>query len=531
MGFLQRRVSMASLAIFMTLMILAGCSSQPTATPQGAGSQQPSATASVKDKLVIGLGTNVATADNHKVTGLPAIGVNSQMADVLVRLDEKGNVIPWLAEKWEEADGGKSLILKIRDNVKMHDGNTLTAEDVRYSIERFRKYSIGRSALAVVSSITTMDGNRVKITTKAPFAPLLRTLTYTTIGIYSKAAIEKVGDDNFGESAIGTGPYKLAEFKKGDRMVLEAFDDYWAGKPQFRQVIVRMMPEMSARVLALESGDVDLIDAISPHEANRMAGDPKLQIINPPSSGFVRLNFNTQKGPLTDKRVRKAIAYGIDREAIAQSIFKGMAPVAHSAVPEGAFGYTAEYDEYKYNPEKAKQLLKDAGVPNLTFKLYHSPGRYLLSTEVVEAVQAQLGQIGVKVEIVNMEWGAFSDIIRKPLAESETEAMFTWWRSINGDADSAIGDLASKFMVPQGNNVAMFKNAEFDRLYDAQQAEPDQAKRLEMLKQMQLVVMDEMPIAPLYQQPNLWAAKKGLKGVKISALSCLQPLHAATLTN
>ncbi len=507
----------------------AAATAAPTAAPGAptVAPTKPAAAVSTKDSLIIGIGTNVTTPDNHKLQGLPAIGAASQVGDVLLRLDEKGNIVPWLIKSWEYADSGKTLILTIRDNVKMHDGNVMTAEDVRYSIQRFRKYSVGKAALDPVSEVKTLDDKRLSLTCKAPFAPLLSTLTYTTITIYSKAAVEKWGDDNFGLHVSGPGPYKMTEFKAGDRMVLEAFDDYWAGKPAIKTVTFRMIPEMSARILGLESGDLDLIDAIAPQDADRLGKNTKLQIINPPSAGLTRLYFNTQKGPLTNKLVRQALNYAVDKESIVKNIFLGKATVGHSWVPEGVFGYTGEYDVYKYDPAKAKALLQQAGVSNLKFTLMHSPGRYLLSTEVAEAIKAQLAQVGVTMDIQNMEWGAFSAATKLVLAETKMDASFHWWRSINGDADSAIADYASKFWAP-GNNTPFFKSEAYDKLYEAEQVEQDKTKREQMLKDMQKILMDEMPGMILYLQPNLWAAKSNLSGIGINALSCLQPMHTVT---
>jgi len=215
-GTLPSRLAAGALIV----LVLAGMA-LPGSAPAG----------SAKDSLIIGLGTNISTPDNHKLTGLPAIGAVSNAGDFLVLMDANSNVKPWLATSWESADGGKSLILTLRPNVKMHDGNILKAEDVRYSIERFRKYAIGRAALNMVTAVTVLDDRRVKLTTQAPFSPLLRTLAYPGLSMYSKAAIEKAGDDNFRNHIAGPGPYRVTEFKAGDKMVMTAFDDYWAGKP------------------------------------------------------------------------------------------------------------------------------------------------------------------------------------------------------------------------------------------------------------------------------------------------------------
>lgn len=239
-----------------------------------------------KDTLIIALPIEVPSADTHLAIGLPAIGIVAQISDTLVILDERGRVQPWLAESWTEEDGGRSLIFKIRDSVKVHDGRTLTAEDVAFSLERFRKVAIGRSALAPVDTVTVLPGNKVKVTTKAPFAPLLRTFSYQSVGIFSKAAIEKAGtDQEFAKHPIGPGPYKFVRLIRGDRMELEAFDQYWAGKPKIRRVIVRYVPDISARVAALETGDVDVIHDFTPQDAQRIKGDPNFVFINPVRPG------------------------------------------------------------------------------------------------------------------------------------------------------------------------------------------------------------------------------------------------------
>ncbi len=481
-----------------------------------------------KDTLVIALPIEVPSADTHLAIGLPAIGMAAQITDTLVVLDERGRVKPWLAESWTEEDGGKSLVFKIRDNVKMHDGRTLTAEDVVFSIDRYRKVSVGRSSLAPVESVTAQPGNRVKFTTKAPFAPLLRTFTYQSIGIFSKAAIEKAGSDQeFAKNPIGPGPYKFVRLVRGDRMELEAFDQYWAGKPKIRRVVVRYVPDISARVAALETGDVDVIHDFTPQDAQRLKNDPNVVFINPPSAGFIRFNLNTQRPPFNDVRVRQAMAYAIDREAIVKEIFRGLAKVSRSLVPANAFGYVETYDIYRYNPDKARQLLQEAGVPGLTFTLSYGAGRYLMDKEVIEAVQAQMAKAGITMRINQMEWGQYAAMIRLQFERNPTQMSLTWWRTVNGDADNAIGIYTRADTPPRGNNVPFYVSDEFERLYAAQQVETDLDKRRALIRSMQQVLMHDLPAVPMYQQPIFWATRKNVVGYakKVTSLSTTWPLH------
>ncbi len=495
------------------------------------GAMLSPALAQSRDRLVIALPIDITIPDLHKGSGLPAFGAVAQIADPLV-LERDGEIVPWLAESWEYTDGGRNLIFKIREGVKAHDGTDITAEDVVWSINRFRDISIGRSSLAVVTDVVALDDYHVQVSTAEPFAPLLATFSYTLIGVYSKDAYDAAGSDEaFSLHPVGPGPYKFVEWVPGQRLVLEAFDDYWAGAPKIKTVEFRVILDEAARVAALEAGEVDVIHAFAPIEADRLSSNPDVKVINPPSAGFIRLNMNTSSPPFDDPRVRQAMAYAIDREAINDAIFLGTAPVSHSLVPAGTFAYTDEFDVYDYDPEKAKELLAEAGVPNLTFELAYGAGRYLLDNEVVAIVQAQLAEIGVTANIRAMEWAQFSEYIRQPPDEAQTQMNLTWWRSVNGDPDSAIGVFTAAEMPPAGNNPTYYESDEFERLYAAQQTEPDPDARRELLRDLQRVLMEDLPAVPMYQQPQLWAARSDVAGMEdvITPLSTLRPLYTVSI--
>jgi peptide/nickel transport system substrate-binding protein len=489
------------------------------------------ASAKDKDTLVIALPIDIPIPDAHKATGLPAIGSDAQVGDLLV-LQQGGKVIPWLAESWESADGGKSLIFKIRDGVKSHDGTTVSADDVKWSIDRFRQKSIGRSSLALVKEVSVLPGNRVKVTTAEPFAPLLRTFSYAPITVYSRKAWEAAGsDDAFSRHPVGPGPFKFVEWIPGQHMLLEAFPDYWNGAPKVKRVEIRTILDEASRIAALEAGEVDVIHAFSPVEANRLEKNANLKVYNPPSAGFIRLNLNTHNPPFNDVRVRQAIAYGIDKEAFSKQLFLGTAPVAHSLVPSEALGYTADFDVYKYNPEKAKELLKEAGVPNLSFTFSYGSGRYLLDSEVVALLQAQLARIGVNVKVQSMEWAQFSAFIRQPPEANKTEMILVWWRTVNGDPDSAIGVFTKKEMPKAGNNTTLYVSNEFERLYAAQQTETDPDKRLKDIRDLQQVLMHDLPAIPMYNQPQFWASRANVENFAevITPLSTPNPLYRVSI--
>jgi peptide/nickel transport system substrate-binding protein len=480
-----------------------------------------------KDTLVIGMPTDVPIFDTHKATGLHNGGVLNQVSEPLVRLTSDGKVVPWLVESWQQSKDGKTWTLHTRKNVRFTDGTPFNAEALRFNLERFRKHSIGKATLAMVTSMEVAGEHVLKLTTEAPFAPLINSLGYHWIVVYSPAQVQKVGDDNLHTAPVGTGPFKFVHHKRGQEVRLEANDQYWGGKPRLRAIVSRPYPDQSARMLALESGDVDLILHVPPQEAARLAKNTSLTVSTPPSARVIWLYLNTQKEPFKDKRVRQALLQAIDREAIVKNIFAGTAKALHSPGPVGSHGYTDQYDRYGYNPDRARQLLKDVGATNLAFTVHHSPGRYLLSGQVLEAIQGYFKHVGVTMKVVDLEWGTLSQMGAQPVEKNQLQATLFGWRSVNGDIDSAIQDFGSAFWRPKGNNLSFWKSEEFDRLLAFEQGTLDTKKRVEALHRMQEILMDEMPALWLYGEPQIWAAKRTLKGVEWNSLESIQSLHAA----
>ncbi|OLB96170.1 MAG: hypothetical protein AUH30_13395 [Candidatus Rokubacteria bacterium 13_1_40CM_68_15] len=367
-----------------------------------------------RDTLIVGMPTDVPIFDTHKATGLHNGSILNQVSEPLVRLTTEGTVVPWLVESWEQSKDGRTWSLHLRKGVKFTDGTPFNADAVRFNLERFRKHSIGKATLAMVEAMEPAGEHTLKVTTRAPYAPFINSLGYHWIVVYSPLQVQKVGDENLHTAPVGTGPYKFVHHKRGQEVRLEANDQYWGGRPKIRAIVSRPYPDVSARLLALESGDVDLIFHVPPQDAARLARNRNLAVHTPASARVIWIYLNTQWGPFKDKRVREALYYAIDREAIVKNIFAATASVLHSPGPIGAYGYTAQYDRYAYNPDKARQLLKDAGQASLAFTIHHSPGRYLLSGQVLEAVQGYLKQVGVSVKIVDLEWGTFLSCRRSP---------------------------------------------------------------------------------------------------------------------
>jgi peptide/nickel transport system substrate-binding protein len=407
-----------------------------------------------RDTLVVGMPTDGASLDDHTAAGPDDGGVLSQVSEPLVRLTQDGQIVPWLVESWQQSEDGRTWTLHIRRGVRFTDGTPFDAEALRVNLERLRRHSTGKAAPAMVTSMAVAGEHVLEVTTEAPFAPFMSSLGSPGIVVYSPTQILDAGDDHLPTAPVGTGPFKVVHPKRGQEVRLEANDQYWGGKPRLRAIVGRPYPDHGARMQALESGDVDLVGHVTPQAAARLARNPSLAIATPPSARAIWIWLDTQTTAFRDRRVRQALSHAIDREAIAKSIFAGHAE-------------TSERDGY--DPDLARRLLAEAGAGDLSFTLHHVPGRYLLSDQVVEAIQGSLARVGVTMRVADLEWDALAPLITEPVATTRVQAVLL---------DELDGRSA------------------FEALW-------------------------------LYGEPQIWAARRTLKGVEWSSRGTIQSLRAA----
>ncbi len=336
--------------------------------------------------------------------------IQNHIYETLLAYDYEMNLVPRLAESFRQVDP-ITYEFKIREGVKFHDGTELDAEIVRWNIERILNTPSPRQGqLLMVDRVETLDKYTVRFTLKFPTSEFLPALTWGT-GIVSRAAVEEYGSDYGTTAAIGTGPYKLVRWVKGDHAALERYDGYWGPKPYLDSIIIRVIPEASVRALSLERGEVQLAQLESA-DAKRLQGleSIKLYLGEPTRMIMISINQNPETQgtkALLDKRVRQAINYAIDRKALVEAIQEGFAVAGIGPIPPALKQFWSEsikkYPETA-DIEKAKQLLAEAGYPDgfettlLNFFPWGLP--------VATVIQAQLAKVGIKVEINNMEFGA-----------------------------------------------------------------------------------------------------------------------------
>jgi peptide/nickel transport system substrate-binding protein len=458
--------------------------------------------------LTWGRGGDSVTLDLAQATDGESIKAGIQVLENLVIFKrDTMDVEPQLATSWEVSPDGLVWTFKLRRGVRFHDGTPFNANAVKVSFDRvidknhpFYKYGTWRYpglGLGPVKEVKVIDDYTVALRTEKPYAPLVANLALWLCPILSPTAIEKYKED-IGRNPVGTGPFKFVRWVKDDQIILERNDQYWGQKPHLDRIILKSIPEVSARFMALQSGAVDLADDLDPDSIQMAKSNPNFNIVERPSVNVGYLAINTKKPILSNKLVRQAISHAIDKQTIIKAIFSGLAIPAKNPFPPSIWGYNDKIVDYDYNPQKAKELLAKAGHPNgFSLELWAMPVSRAYMPEPVktaELIQAYLAAVGINAKIVRQEWGVYIDKTSK----GEHDLCMFGWLGGNADPDNFLfGLLSSDNAKPPAANVAFFENAEFDTLVKQAQVVFDKQKRTALYLKAQEIVHDEAPWVPL----------------------------------
>lgn len=490
-------------------------SPSPTTTPTTATS--PTQPLTTKDTVKIAIGIDLDTIDPHDLTTTMVFNVLRHCYETLVWFDEKGNVIPWLIEKWEVSPDGKVYTFYVRKGVKFHDGTPLNATVVKANFDRWMDPTVKvsqRGQLGPLSKVEVVDEYTVKVYLREPFAVFLKSLG-TYLFITSLNNIRTFGNKTITE-VVGTGPYKFILWEKGKRVVLERNDDYWGGRSVLKRVEWVIIPEASTRLAALLAGDVDFAFNLPPTDLERVKGDQRFTAVLPVSNRIIFV-ATVPRGPLADPKVRQAINYAVDVDAIIANILYGLGIRTNAPLPPHFFGYH-EMPPYKYDPEKAKKMLAEAGYPN-GFKviLMHPTGRYLQDKQVAEAVQAYLSKVGITVELRTMDWPSFVAELRKPLSDKTYNMVLLGWGPGVADAHFALyGQFHSSQAPPSGLAAAHYNNSEVNKLLELGMSETNESKRAEYYKKAIEIIWNDAPWIFLYTQKWFYASTARLQNFTIN---------------
>lgn len=470
----------------------------------------------VKEELIIAQDGESKSLDIHQGNDGFSLRANRLIYSRLVEADENMQIHPGLAESWQQLDD-KTMQFKLRKGIKFHNGDDFTAEDVKFSFERMMKSPRIAFVLPPIERIDVVDDYTVNIVTKTPFGPLLAHLSHPALGMVSKKLLTE-NPEALKEKPIGTGSYKFKEWIYGDKLVLEKNEDFYDKNERgLKYIIFKNVVEASNRAIGLETGEIDIATPISSVDEENIKNNPKLQLLTKPSISYTYIGMNMTKAPLNDIRVRKAINYAIDKQAIIDVILNGNGKIATSPIAPGVFGFTDKTKNYEYNVEKAKELMKEAGYENgFTTSILVFSGE--ANTQTAEIVQAYLKEIGIDLKIEIVEVSAYWD-----MTERGVHNLFLGsWGVVTGDADYGLYAMYHSSAKGGAGNRDFYENEKVDELLDKAKTEIDPETRKKLYEEAQILIVNDAPDVMLYNRNLTVGAQKYIKGLGI---------HPVTLYN
>ena len=459
--------------------------------------------AMAKDTLIVADQYDAHTMD-PAANSVPTARACRSIYDTLIFMQEDGTFLPGLAESWEFLSD-TSYKFNLRKGVKFHNGDEMKASDVRYSIMRATT-DIGaevRTYSQNVKDVEVVDDYTVILQLKEPDYSFFSTLGHNWAAVISEKATEAAGE-NYAVNPVGTGPLKFVSWKKGDRYVLERFDDYWGPKVKYKTLIVRSIPEPTNRTIELESGGADIAFPIVTNDIKRIEENENLVLYRAPQNSTTFMGFNTSKPPFSDIRVRKAILAALDTVAIQAAVWRGVGKVPTTLLPEAIkYSIQSEVPPHNQDVELAKKLLEEAGIKNLKFDIWTNERKERVDMATI--IQAQLAEIGVTTEIKVLEWGAYLSGL---LAKSHGAFILGWANTV-ADPNYAIAGLLES---NAGNNYTFTIDQKMDELLRKGRGVPDGPERGEVYKELQLYINEMVPMLYLHNDETIVGTQKNVKG-------------------
>ncbi|WP_333870695.1 ABC transporter substrate-binding protein [Desulforamulus putei] len=514
----MKRLFILTCLVIIAAMLLTGCG--------GGGSEQKAAR---PKQLVVGLQAEPATLDPHQMQDYNSTRAGRSIFNTLVEFkDESTEVEPGLATSWDISEDGLVYTFHLREGVKFHDGTPFNAEAVKFSIERqidpkhpyhdTGTYPYAEFTFGMVKSVDVVDDKTVKITLKERFAPFLANMAMHAACIVSPEAVKKYGKD-FTKNPVGTGPYKFVSWNPGVEVVLEKNPDYWGDKAKIDKLIFKPIIEDQARLTELEAGNVDFIVNILPDDLARLKSDSRFTVTEQPGMHVWYTALNCQQKPFDNVKVRQAVNYAINKDAIVKNILKDTGVKAESPLPPVIWSHTSDVEKYDYNPEKAKQLLAEAGYPNgfeVTYWVPESGSGMQQPVAMATAIQSDLAKVGIKVKIQTLEWTTYLDKVFVPADKSEMKMHQMSWIGDNGDPDNFLFILLSGEQWPQaGFNDAYYKNEKVDQLLKKARTLSKQEERAPLYQEAQKLIMQDSPWVIVDHETQIVAMSNKVKGFKL----------------
>jgi len=450
----------------------------------------------------------IKTLDPQKTVDSASLSVIQMINQKLFKIDNDGNIIPEIAEEVIKVDA-KTTLIKIKKDLFFSNGEPVTVDDVLFSLNRAKESPRMTQDFYMIESFEKVDDATIKVKTFYEAGNLLHKLASMGASIMNKKALEE-NENNI----IGSGMFKLKEWVAGDRIVLERNEYFKEANSNVKEIIIKFIPEANSRMIMLETGEVDIAEALLPLDFQKISKeDDKFTTVEMQSSSNMFIGFDLRDKHLSDKRVRQAIAYAINNQDIVDSIYNGSATVATSPIPKITTGHNENSNPYEQNIEKAKELLAEAGYPNgFDIVLNVNEDNQRVDTAVV--IQDNLKAIGINVQIKTYQWASYVAFVENP---SQEKGMFLMaWNIANDDPDELLYPLYHSSQIDAHTNVVFYKNEDFDSLISKARETIDKEKRIDLYKKAQDIIQEDLPhYAILYPMQN-FAYKKNIKGIEVN---------------
>lgn len=496
----MRKKLFSSFLALLTMAVLGACGPDGTGESSGDNSSKEPV---YGGSVVVGIQQDIDSLDPHKATAAGTKEILFNIFEGLVKPDENGNLICAVADNYSISEDFLVYTFTLRDNVKFHNGNAVTAEDVKYSLERVSGLLDGTpliSTLKTIQSVEIVDEKTVRVTVDSANTELIYSFT---------AAIIPAGSGEEAAAApVGTGPFSFVSYKPQEGIVLKKNPDYWQqGLPYLDEVDFKIVGSAETALMELQGGSIDLYAYLTDSQAQVLKDT--YQIMSSPSNVVQALFLNNAVAPLDNVKVRQAILYALDKESINEFVGGGAGTLISSAMlPTLKDYYTDLNDVYgtTANVEKAKQLLTEAGYPDGFDLQIAIPSNYEFHMQTGEVVVEQLKAVGINATIQAMDWGTWLNDVYNGRQYAATISGIT--------CDSTPGYLLNRFQTTSKKNFINFANAEYDALYVETQGTLDGEKKAQLYKQLQQILCDEAGTAFLQVPANTTAISRELAGYK-----------------
>ncbi len=476
--------------------------------------EESAAPAVGKTDIVFANASDIASIDPHKVSDNTSITMLKHVYCTLLDLDNEGNLIPDLAESYKWTSDTE-VVFKLNEKAIFADGTPITANDVKFSLERAKDMAKVKSLVVKLDSVTVDNDHQVTVKLTEPYAVFIYMLANSRLSILSEAAVTAAGDA-YGDvdNVVASGAYSMAEWAANDHYTLKRNDNYWGEMPVTTSITCRVVPEGNARAIMLETGEVDLVYSVDATTISSLEGNPDIELVQGLASSVEVIGFNLENEALQDERVRQAISMAINKDEIIAVVQQGNAIAANSILNKTIPGWSEDVKDLPYDVEKAKELMKDAGYYDQGITISH----YFFNAtrnRIAQMIQAMLAEINVTVDICAVEGSALFDC----LGNGDHDTYDISSGNTNFNADTTFYNMFHSDNIGSSNYIGL-NDPEMDERIESIARIIDDAERNAAYKELQQDIMDTAYVVPLYYQISTVGINSELKGFEIAASGC-----------